>query len=231
MEGKLDRVFRFVLGHEDFSFLGSSRTDSGVSCRLGYVQLFLREKADLRNQVLALNTSLGGEIQLEFVGEVPRSFNLIQAVKQKTYKYFFADSSNFHPFASSFIAAVEGINSFPRLAQNASLFEGSHDFRAFCKISENKTDYIREVLEAKIYLTQDFQGKFFPEKVYCFEVIGTGFLHHQVRKMVHAIWCFSHQEIKERLENPSAEWKPVPTAPANGLILWETVLENCITED
>lgn len=231
MEGKLDRVFRFVLGHEDYSFLGSSRTDSGVSCRMGYVQLFLREKTDLRNLISALNTSLGGEIQLEFVGEIPRSFNLIHAVKQKTYKYFFSDSSNFHPFASSFIVQVEGINSLPQLVQNASIFEGRHDFRSFCKISEKKTDYIREVLEAKVYLTQDFEGKFFPEKVYCFEVTGKGFLHHQVRKMTHAIWNFSPEEINRRLENPQLDLGPVPTAPATGLILWETVLEDFFVKD
>ncbi len=224
VEGKLDRVFRYVLGHEDFSFLGSSRTDSGVSCRSGFVQLFLREKQDLQSLLPEFNFNLGGEIRLNSVTEIPRSFNLIQAVKRKTYRYFFSDSEEFHPFASSMVTQVCKINFLPQMKENASLFVGKHDFRAFCKLSENKTDYEREILEAKVYQSEDFQGAFFSEKVYCFEVTGTGFLHHQVRKMVTAIWHFSSEEIKGRLENPTGAWDVVPTAAANGLVLWETVL-------
>ena len=225
VEGKLERVLRFVLGHDDFSLIGSSRTDSGVSCRSGFVQIFLREKVDLEVLLPAFNSNLGGEIRLNSVREVSRDFNLIQSVKQKTYRYFFSDSDDFHPFASAFLTWVNAINNLERMHENASLFIGKHDFRPFCKISENKTNYIREILDAKVYLTTDFQGEFFPEKVYCFEVTGSGFLHHQVRKMMHGIWYFSLEEIKGRLENPAAEWKSVSTALANGLVLWETVLE------
>jgi len=57
------------------------------------------------------------------------------------------------------------------------------------------------------------------------EVDGQGFLHHQVRKMVYAIWNRNAEQIQERLENPDVDWTPVPTAPANGLVLWDTVLE------
>lgn len=225
VQGKIEKVLRYVLGHEDFSLIGSSRTDSGVSCRQGFVQIFLREKDDLEALLPAFNNNLGGEIKLNSVREIPRDFNLIQAVKKKTYRYFFSDSEIFHPFAASFLTMVSGINSLTQMQENASLFVGEHDFQAFCKVSENKTDFTREILETKLYLTDDFQGEFFPEKVYCFEVTGTGFLHHQVRKMVYSIWYFPHEEIKERLANPTADWKPVPTASANGLVLWETVLD------
>jgi tRNA pseudouridine38-40 synthase len=111
------------------------------------------------------------------------------------------------------------------MQENATQFIGKHDFRAFCKVSENKTDYVREILEAKVYQSVDFQGAFFPEKVYCFEVTGTGFLHHQVRKMVSAIWFFSPEEIQSRLANPERKWESIPTAASNGLVLWQTVLD------
>lgn len=225
VQGKLEKVLRFVLGHDDFTILGSSRTDAGVSCRSGFVQIFLREKVDLEVLLPQLNQNLGGDIKLNSVREVSRDFNLIQAVKRKTYRYFFSDSASFHPFASAFLTPVSEINSLERMQENATRFIGNHDFRAFCKASENKTDYEREILEASVYLSEDFQGGFFPEKVYCFEVTGTGFLHHQVRKMVSAIWFFSPEEIQSRLENPTSEWESVPTAPANGLVLWQTVLD------
>lgn len=226
VEGKLERVFRFVLGHEDFRLIGSSRTDSGVSCRQGFVQIFLREEVDFEPILAALNLNLNGEIRLNSVRPISRDFNLINSVKQKTYRYFFSDSSSFHPFASAIMTSVSGINSLEQMQENASFFVGEHDFRAFCRISGNKTDFTREILEAKVFKSESFSMEFSPEKTYCFEVTGTGFLYHQVRKMVYAIWCFSLEEIKSRLENPTHEREAVPTASANGLVLWETVLEN-----
>ncbi|SDA61275.1 tRNA pseudouridine38-40 synthase [Algoriphagus alkaliphilus] len=225
VEGKLDRVFRFVLGHEDFRFIGSSRTDSGVSCRSGFVQLFLRERLDFEQLLAALNLNLGGEIRLNSAAEVSRDFNLIHSVKQKTYRYFFSDSKSFHPFASAMLTWANGINSLEQMQENAGLFVGEHNFKAFCKVSGNKTDFTREILRAKVFETEAFSTEFSPEKTYCFEVIGTGFLYHQVRKMVSAIWYFSPDEIKKRLDQPTSEWESVPTASSNGLVLWETKLD------
>jgi tRNA pseudouridine38-40 synthase len=226
VEGKLERVLRFVLGHEDFSLIGSSRTDSGVSCRAGFLQLFLKEKIAFEPLLAKLNQNLGGEIRLNSVQDIPRDFNLIQSVKQKTYRYFFTDSEPFHPFASAFLTSVSQINSLDRMQENALLFLGKHDFRTFSRISGNKTDFTREILEARVFETNAFSTEFSPQQTYCFEVTGTGFLHQQVRKMVSAIWYFSTAEIKARLESPLEEWEAVPPAPSNGLVLWETVLKN-----
>lgn len=225
LEGKLERVFRFVLGHEDFSLIGSSRTDSGVSCRAGFLQVFVKEKIAFESLLAELNKDLGGEIRLNSVQEIQRDFNLIQSVKQKTYRYFFSDSETFHPFASAFSTSVNEINSLEQMQENARFFLGKHDFRAFCKVSGDKSDFVREVLSARVFETDSFSSGFSPDTTYCFEVTGKGFLYHQVRKMIHAIWFFSQEEIKERLENPEGPWDPVPTASANGLVLWETVLD------
>lgn len=225
VEGKLERMFRFVLGHDDFSLIGSSRTDSGVSCRQGFVQFFLKEKLEFEPLLAEFNQNLGGEIRLNSVQEIRRDFNLIQSVRQKTYRYFFSDSESFHPFASAFLTSVNGINSLNQMQENSALFVGKHDFRAYCKISGEKTDFTRDILEAKVFEYDFFSSEFSPSKTLCFEVTGTGFLYHQVRKMIHAIWYFSPDQIKERLENPDGPWEPVPTASANGLVLWETVLD------
>ncbi|WP_051287181.1 pseudouridine synthase family protein [Algoriphagus mannitolivorans] len=226
IEGKLERVFRFVLGHEDFRLIGSSRTDSGVNCRQGFVQLFLREKTDLEALLPGLNLNLSGEIKLNSVQEVPRDLNLIQAVSKKTYRYFFVEETGIHPFASAFMTQVHKIHSLEKMQENASIFIGKHDFRDFCKVTPNKTDFVREILDAKVYLTEEFPGEFFPKEVYCFEVSGTGFLYNQVRKMVSALWYFSPEEIQERLAYPGAKQKQVPTAPAHGLVLWETFVDS-----
>ncbi len=226
----MERVLRHVLEHEDFSLIGASRTDAGVSCVGGFVQVFLREKVDMQTLLPLFNEHLPQDIQLNSVQEVPASFNLIQSVTQKTYRYYFANSRDFHPFASAFIVNVSGELDWEMMKEAYQLFLGRHDFKGFCKPSVNKSDYVREVLSASISTSNEFLGQFFPQEIYYFEITGTGFLHHQVRMMMSAIWQIGTgemeiYELKLRFESPE-DFEKLPPAPANGLVLWETILNN-----
>jgi tRNA pseudouridine38-40 synthase len=225
VEGKLERVLRFVLEDRPFSLIGSSRTDSGVSCRKGYMQLFVEEEIEFEALLETINIHLGGDIRLEGVQPIGRDFNLIQSVRQKTYRYFFASHIDFHPFASSFVSAVPFSNSLDQMQELGSLFVGRRNFKAFCQPSATKSSYERSIEAVSVFESNDLISPYAPEQVFVVEVVGQGFLHHQVRKMVYAIWNWNAAQIQERLENPEGNWAPVPTAPANGLVLWDTVLE------
>lgn len=225
VEGKLERVLRFVLEDRNFTLIGSSRTDSGVSCRKGYMQLFVEEAIAFEEMLSTINVHLGGEIRLDAVQEVPRDFNLIQSVQQKTYRYYFAQPEGFHPFASSFIAAVPFANALAQMQENGQLFVGRKNFKAFCQPSATKLSYEREVESVSVFEVIDSPSIYSPAQVFGVEVVGKGFLHHQVRKMVYAIWNWNPAQIQERLERPEEAWPAVPTAPAQGLVLWDTVLK------
>lgn len=230
VQRRVERVLRHVLGHEDFSLIGASRTDSGVSCVGGFVQVFLREKVDMHALLHGFNEHLPQDIHLNSVQDIAASFNLIQSVSQKTYRYYFANATNFHPFASAFLVNVSEELNGELMNEACELFIGKHDFKAYCKPSENKTDYIREVLSAKISNSNEFLGQFFPEGIFYFEITGTGFLHHQVRMMMSAIWQIGKgemeiSEIEKRFQS-AEEFEKLPPAPANGLVLWETVLRD-----
>lgn len=225
VEGRLDRVFRFVLGEGASSFISASRTDSGVSCRQGFVQVFTKEEVPFETLLESINTHLGGEIRLEWCGAVSRNFNLIQEVSQKTYRYFFAEAAGFPPFSSAFVSAVPVSCSLEQMQSNAACFLGSHNFKAFCQPSPTKSTFVREVEAIAVFEATDFPKSDPSLTVFCVEVKGTGFLHHQVRKMVHAIWNMTPDQINARLAQPEADWEQVPTAAANGLVLWETQLK------
>ncbi|WP_296701543.1 tRNA pseudouridine(38-40) synthase TruA [Algoriphagus sp.] len=228
VQRKLEKVIRHVIGHEDFSLIGASRTDSGVSCISGFVQLFLREEVEMNSLLPQFNKYLPQDIQLNSVCGVSADFNLIQSVQKKTYRYYFSNSASFHPFASAFLVNIKEDLKWESMKEACHLFVGKHNFKGFCKPSENKTDYIREVLSADIFDSNEHLGQFFPEKIFYFEIAGTGFLHHQVRMMMSAIWQIGKgemylSEISARFESPEKVEK-LPPAPPNGLVLWETVL-------
>lgn len=194
------------------------------------MQVFLREKVDMHLLLPQLNEHLPQDIQLNSVQDVPASFNLIHSVSQKTYRYYFSNSTDFHPFASAYLVNISGELNWDLMKEACQLFVGKQDFKAFCKPSENKTDYIREVLSAEISDSKEFMGQYFPQEIHYFEITGTGFLHHQVRMMMSAIWQIGKREMEiseigSRFES-SEEFEKLPPAPANGLVLWETVLSN-----
>jgi tRNA pseudouridine38-40 synthase len=229
VQRQLERVIRHVLGHEDFSLIGASRTDSGVSCVGGFVQVFLREKVDMLLLLPQLNEHLPQDIQLNSVQNVATNFNLIQSVTHKTYRYYFSNSQSIHPFASAFVVNVTEILNWKGMEKACQLFIGRQNFKGFCKPSENKTDYVREVLSAGIFSSKEFLGQFFPQEIYYFKITGSGFLHHQVRMMMSAVWQIGKgemelAEISGRFEF-SDEFEKLQPAPANGLVLWETILE------
>lgn len=231
IQGKLERVLRFVLGHDDFTLLGGSRTDSGVSCKQGYFQLFLSDKNDFAEETIsAINENLGGEIQIQFMEPVRRDFNLIKASKRKVYRYFFTDTTDTPALHAAWLQLVFQRLDLDKMNEAAKAFVGKHDFSAFCTPSLTKTDFERKISRCQILLADEIPYKNLADLVYYLEVVGTGFLHHQVRKMMRAIWYVGSgqwdlSEIENRLKRPSEDWKKIPPAPATGLVLWDTVLE------
>ena len=228
IQGKLEKVLKFVLGHADFAVLGASRTDAGVSAVGGYVQIFMREKTDFQALIPTLNQFLPQDIRLNAVEEVSANFNLIHAVTQKTYRYFFSNSASFHPFAAAFLVNVAENLDFEKMNQALKILIGRHDFKGFCTPSPTKIDFKREILAAGICSSSEFLGMYFPQEIYYMEVTGKGFLHHQVRIIMNAIWKVGKGEMQldelvERLISPD-DFPKIPPASPNGLVLWETIL-------
>jgi tRNA pseudouridine38-40 synthase len=190
------------------------------------VQVFTKEEVAFETLLESINAHLGGEIRLEWCGAVSRDYNLIQEVSQKTYRYFFAEATGFPPFSSAFVSAVLLSRSLEQMQGNAACFLGRHNFKAFCQPSPTKSTFVREVDAIAVFEATDFPQRDPNMSVFCVEVKGTGFLHHQVRKMAHAIWTMTPQQISARLAKPEADWEPVSTASPNGLILWETRLKS-----
>lgn len=222
IQSTLEKAFRYVLSHEDFTILGASRTDTGVSCNRGAFELFLKHEIspDLLD---ALNSILSSDIRLLEFHPVPLTFNIIQDVAWKEYRYHFAIGEKFHPFAAGNLTFFEGIPDLDLMKKGAKLFEGKHDFRRFCSIDKVTDDYVREVLESDLCTHSEAGKGFIPEKAFTFSVKGKGFLRYQVRIMMAALMDLGLGKITlEDLKNAldSDQTSPISVAaPANGLVL------------
>ncbi|KAG0671471.1 hypothetical protein C6P43_002482 [Kluyveromyces marxianus] len=92
----------------------------------------------------------------------PKGFDARFSCISRHYKYLFSP---------------EGLD-LDKMKRAAKHFEGEHDFRNFCKLDGSKqiTNYKRTIISAKITKIN--------EDIYCFDLIGSAFLWHQVRCMM-----------------------------------------------
>jgi tRNA pseudouridine38-40 synthase len=186
-------------------------------------ELFTREAIDMQMLLEGMHFYLPTDIRVLSIKEVDASFNIIQHPKEKEYNYIFSFGEKNHPFAAPFMFFILEELDIKLMKQGAKLFEGTHNFRAYAAQSNGKNIFEREILSCEISKNEGLNAEFFPPESYRFHVKAKGFLRHQVRLMMGALFelgkgSLSLQDIRESLKGDSPE--PVAhMAPATGLIL------------
>ena len=219
----MDKTLAYVLGHQDFKTLGASRTDARVSANKAAFELFTAEPIDKETFLADLNYNLPSDIRALSVEEVDQDFNILQASKAKEYLYLFSGGEKNHPFCAPFIVYMQEELDIEKMQQAAKLFEGRHYFHNYCYKPNPETVFEREILLSEIVENNVFTASFFPEKSYVFRVHGKGFLRHQVRLMMGALFMIGKgekelEELKESLLQDHIQKLPF-MAPQQGLML------------
>lgn len=219
----IEKVLRYVLGHEDFKTLGCARTDAKVSANHYVVQLFLDSHLDEGSFLSVFNENLPHEIQVLKIESVESNFNIIKAVTVKEYLYLFSFGEKAHPYAASIMANFSGALDIDLMKEGAKLFEGFHDFKNYCKGSSEEIEFKREILLSEIRDNTIYTANFFPKKSYTYHVHSKGFMRHQVRLMMGQLVLLGRgavtlEDIKNSLKSDTDS--PVSyLAPAPGLHL------------
>lgn len=171
----------------EFKFSRCGRTDKGVSALNQVISLNVRsnltpeEQKDPSNDsreidyLHVLNGILPQDVKLHAVSlRPPKNFDARFSCTSRHYKYIFHK---------------KGLN-LELMSNAAKLYEGSHDFRNFCKLDGGKqiTNYERKILRSQIISVDD--------EFMCFDLEGTAFLWHQVRNMI-AILFLVGQELEK----------------------------------
>ncbi|KAL8365654.1 hypothetical protein RB595_004456 [Gaeumannomyces hyphopodioides] len=170
-----------------------------------------------------LNRTLPPDIRaLAWCPTPPPGFSARFSCRERQYRYFFTQPAfapmpsvleGTHPSSSAGRRIKDGYLDIEAMREAARYFEGSHDFRNFCKIDASKQigNFERRVLEADIVEVPDVTSalpyldrpEFLPgqdggggsgdgvsavdprrPRVCYFHVRGTAFLWHQIRHMV-----------------------------------------------
>lgn len=221
----IDRTLKYVLKDQYFKTLAASRTDAKVSAEEAAFELFLRDKP-LEDEVQFLvdfNANLPQDIRALSIEQVSADFNIIQDSKYKEYHYLFSNGEKCHPFCAPIMTTILEPLDLKLMAKGAALFQGSHDFKAYCYKATDHGLYKRRLHSCQLIENDLYKANFFPKKSHLLRVVGKGFGRHQIRLMMGALIKLGRGEvgldyISSSLEQ-NANIKIDYIAPASGLIL------------
>jgi tRNA pseudouridine38-40 synthase len=210
----------------DVRVCASGRTDAGVHA-VGQVCHFDSETLTIPPERLpdCLNKYLPLDIKVIQGAEGMDGFDSNRSAKRKTYTYSLYVSEREMPLKERYAVRVENAPSIDVLQRMAKLFEGEHDFKAFCASGSSVKTTVRTVYEVKV--EEDYSYGSRDLKI---SVTGNGFLYNMVRTMVGELLAIAEGKRTEESLFKAYETGErtllAKTMPAKGLVLVDVEYEN-----
>ncbi|CAK44330.1 uncharacterized protein An02g09220 [Aspergillus niger] len=223
----------YYINWDGCEYSKAGRTDRGVSAFGQVIGIRVRNELPY---VSMLNKVLPEDIRvLAWCPRPPEGFDARFSCGERHYKYFFTQPAfSPTPGASGFVPR-DGTGKPPKLREGwldieamrkaAKYFEGTHDFRNFCKLDVTK--------QIESFYRDIFQSSAAPlptaAQVYVFHLEGSAFLWHQVRHMVNVLFLVGQgleepsivQDLLDVTKNPrKPTYEMASDAP---LVLWDCI--------
>ncbi len=210
----------------DARVTASGRTDAGVHAA-GQVCHFNSDAITVPPEKLpdCLNRFLPPDIRLLEGWMGKENFDSNRSAKRKTYCYSLYESRREMPLLERYAVRVDELPPIKKMQAFAKLFEGEHDFKAFCASGSSVKTTVRTVYEVKVEERENFGLR--TVRIY---VTGNGFLYNMVRTMVGELLDLaSGKKSTESLQKAFATGERAllgKTMPAKALLLQEVNYED-----
>ncbi len=215
IQGRLEALLSRLLLQE-VEVAGCGRTDAGVHARAQVCSFRANTDMGCEELLDALREYLPEDIGAMSLALAPPRFHARLSCVGKTYVYRIWNSETPNVFERRFLWAVPEPLDLDAMRQAAAALLGRHDFSAFCSLKKMKKSAVRELRRLDVLR----EGE---EVRLVFE--GDGFLYHMVRILTGTLLQVGRGErapeelpaILASLDRAQAG----PTAPAQGLTLWD----------
>ena len=178
----LEETIYSTLG-QDLRVTASGRTDAGVHAA-GQVCHFDSDVLTVPPEKMpdCLNRFLPPDIRIVAGWGAEENFDANRSAKRKTYCYSLYVSPREMPLKERFAVRIDNAPTQEQLQKIARLFEGEHDYKAFCASGSSVKTTVRTVYEVRVEESESFDSR--DIRIY---VTGNGFLYNMVRTMAGTI--------------------------------------------
>ena len=217
VQQKLTEALTLTLG-KPVTVTASGRTDSGVHASAQVCHFDADTAIPPERLADAVNFHLPEDISVLKSAVAPEGFDAVASAKKKTYLYRVYLARRRQPLRDRYAVHIKYPVDLERLASSGKLFEGEHDFKAYCASGSQVKTTVRTVYSVE---TNWVETPFYTDVG--IRVTGNGFLYNMVRIIAGTLMEVGRgriepEQVKEILaaENRNAAG---PTAPARGLTL------------
>ena len=209
-----------LFGGEEITTLAAGRTDAGVHAMQQIVSFEAQTERSEYKVYRALNALLPNDIGCLRAQKMPKGFRARNASKKKMYRYRVLNREIHDPLRRGRVWWVRDAIDLDQIQKELSSFVGEHDFATFRASGCTANGSTRLI---------DSFACFVDDDEIVFEVIGKGFLRHQVRIMVGTLVDIGRGVLKETsvvdLLRKKDRRCAGMTAPPHGLYLVWTSLQ------
>ena len=224
VQEKLEEAVYLALGKR-VNITASGRTDAGVHA-VGQVCHFdLQSTVPPEKMPDCLNRFLPNDIRVVDGFYAGEEFDSNRSAKKKTYRYSLYVSAREMPLKERYATRIENAKELAILQSVAKLFEGEHDFKAFCASGSSVKTTVRTVYSVWVEESESYGSR----DINIF-VTGNGFLYNMVRTMVGELLDLADgKRTKESLLSAYQTGERGllgKTMPAKGLTLMQVEYDN-----
>ncbi len=215
IQAKVEGALSRILG-QSVEVSGSGRTDAGAHARMQVVSFRAETELTVQEILSRLRISLPEDIAANDLTIAAPRFHARLSCVGKTYIYRVQNSEVPNVFERKFMYRVSEALDVAAMESAAKILLGEHDFTAFQSNKRMKKSAVRRI--DAIDITRH------GEEIR-FTVSGDGFLYNMVRIIVGTLLeagahRMSAEDVRYALDSKVRE-NAGPTAPAQGLCLWE----------
>ena len=177
IQGELEKALKQINNGKDVNVVASGRTDAGVHA---YNQ---RAHFDMDNKILpekirmGLNSLIPDDIYVKKIFEIEEDFHARFNVKAKEYIYKI-NMGNYNPIEKEYVYQYNKKLDISEMERALKYLEGTHDFKSFVKVDEEKDNYVRTIVQTSLIR----EVKSVNQITIC--ILGTGFMRYMVRNIV-----------------------------------------------
>lgn len=176
VQGEVEKVLKKIF-NEKITIHASGRTDACVHALNQKAHFDVTTKMTATNLKQAMNSLLPKDIYVKDVSEVKETFHARYNVKAKEYIYKI-NMGEYDPIGKDYVYQYNKKLDVVEIERALKYLEGTHDFKSFTKVNEEKEDFVRTIIQTN--LIRDL--KQVNQITICF--LGTGFMRYMVRNMV-----------------------------------------------
>lgn len=177
IQGELEKALKQINAGKAVQISASGRTDAGVHAFNQRAHFDMDNNIPCSKLKQAVNSLIPDDIYVKSIYEVDQNFHARFDVKAKEYIYKI-NMGTYNPIERDYVFQYNKKLDIPEMERALKYLEGTHDFRSFVKIDEEKDDYVRTIIQTS--LIRDIKNV----NQITISIFGTGFMRYMVRNIV-----------------------------------------------